>query len=288
LEIRAPSRVHDLHGCDVAALCRQLAAEDGALIACGGDGTASHALDCAWQVAQSNGTAPVPVGIIPLGTGNDLARSLGWGGSAPTAAALDRMLARLVAAPIRHLDRWELTGPNLTRTWFNYWSLGIDARVALGFHHLRDRHPYLFRLQALNLALYATIGLGQVPPRLDQRIGNLSLPVWTRGLVICNIASWAGGVRLHPGIRADDGHADAFALAAGIPLGLATGRVRQPLRLGTRREWTIDLRQPTSMQCDGEPFVARSGRYRAHCHGQALVLINDVAENSAQPACPAD
>eukprot|EP00913_Durusdinium_trenchii_P001835 g1701.t1 len=54
--------------------------QDVAILACGGDGTVTWVLSKLNALQHERGLKTMPaVGIIPLGTGNDLARSLGWG-----------------------------------------------------------------------------------------------------------------------------------------------------------------------------------------------------------------
>lgn len=48
------------------------------------------------------------VGVLPLGTGNDLARVLGWGSACDHDANLPQMLERYEQATTKMLDRWSV------------------------------------------------------------------------------------------------------------------------------------------------------------------------------------
>nr|MBA3707651.1 hypothetical protein [Planctomycetota bacterium] len=138
----APDRVHPFAVSHLDAIVARATDDGSAVIACGGDGTVAAVLASAHRCARADREAPV--GIIPLGTGNDLARTLGWFTAGPL------ILASLRSAPVRRLDRWTFSGGDGSRAWFNYCSFGYDARVAQRFHAVRDHHPYLFRATMLN------------------------------------------------------------------------------------------------------------------------------------------
>ncbi len=269
--------VHLLGRCDLAALARGLAGNGpeapAALVACGGDGTAAavgHALHAA------AGTAGTALGIIPLGTGNDLARACGWRAAVADDAGLAAALARLAAAPVRPLDRWELHGPGGARGWFNYWSLGLDARIATRFHQIRHRHGAWFPSPLANRLLYTALGLREPHRPLACRMrAGPPLPGWAAALVVASIPSYAGGARLAADMRADDGRLELFALAAGLPLGLVASGLRRPYRVASASGVDLDLVAGMAMQLDGEPGWAPAGHYRVRSGGRIAVLVGD-------------
>ncbi len=270
--------VHLLGRCDLAALAQGLMVEGvgsapAALVACGGDGTAAavgHALHAA------GGSGAAALGIIPLGTGNDLARACGWRVGVGDDAALARILARMAVAPVRPLDRWELHGPAGMRGWFNYWSLGLDARIATRFHQLRRRHGVWFPSALANRLLYTALGLREPHRPLSCRLrAGPPLPGWASALVVASIPSYAGGARLAADMRADDGRLELFALAAGLPLGMAASGLRRPYRVASGPGIDLDLGAAMAMQLDGEPSWAPAGRYRVRPGGRIAVLVGD-------------
>jgi Sphingosine kinase and enzymes related to eukaryotic diacylglycerol kinase len=100
------------------------------VIAVGGDGTATavfNVLLCHQEFKH------VKIGIIPLGTGNDLARVLNLY-DALVSRGLLYIVRKLVSARARNFDLWKVNGKFAMA---NYFSAGIDARIAHDFN--RDR-----------------------------------------------------------------------------------------------------------------------------------------------------
>ncbi|MCS6970246.1 MAG: diacylglycerol kinase family protein [Planctomycetota bacterium] len=249
-----------------------LAQWEGMIVACGGDGTVSAVLAA---VAESG--RALPVAVLPLGTGNDLARCLGWLPPVRAASDLEAWLAHAIAAPEGVIDRWLLSGPGGTRQWFNYCSWGFDAAVARRFHALRRERPWLVRGSRLGRAAYAVNGL------LTRAVALrfTTLPRRAGSLVCLSIPSYAGGRRLGAGVRADDGLCDLFLLPAGLPLAWVMLGWRPALALGQFRCWRLRLEQPLPMQVDGEPTIAAPGEWRVRHAGRLRVLLGPAALRAA-------
>jgi diacylglycerol kinase (ATP) len=129
---------------DVAALCRA-ACEKGAglVIAAGGDGTLI-------DVANGLVHRPVPLGILPLGTGNDLARAL------LIPLNLDEALELLVGDhAVMEIDALQVG----ERHFFSNVSVGISPQM---MHDTTSAHKKIFGRLAYVLAMIKRSGVFQL------------------------------------------------------------------------------------------------------------------------------
>ncbi|XP_028110209.1 diacylglycerol kinase 4-like [Camellia sinensis] len=93
---------------DIGDSCAKETREKLRVVVVGGDGTVGWVLGSLGEL-HKQGREPVPpTAIIPLGTGNDLSRSFGWGGSFPFnwKSAVKRTLDRASTGSICCLDRY--------------------------------------------------------------------------------------------------------------------------------------------------------------------------------------
>ena len=159
------------------------------------------------------------MGILPLGTGNDLARVLGWGGRYDDVLLTNLSQALKTAEPSL-LDRWECNierapgappeddtlGEEGPVVFQNYLGVGVDAAAALKFHKARETNPAMFISAATNKLMYGLFGAydfifhshrdlrEQVKVFADGE--EIDLPRDAEGVILLNINSYAGGVKM--------------------------------------------------------------------------------------------
>ncbi|XP_074039170.1 retinal degeneration A isoform X2 [Leptinotarsa decemlineata] len=188
------------------------------ILACGGDGTVGWVLSVIDQI----GISPAPaVGVLPLGTGNDLARALGWGGGY-TDEPISKILSNISHSDVVYLDRWSLEveknnnaasneggKENLPlNVMNNYYSLGVDAHIALEFHEAREAHPEKFNSRLRNKMFYGQMGGKDLLKRKwkdladfvtlecdGQNITQKLKELRVHAIVFLNISSYGGGTR---------------------------------------------------------------------------------------------
>ncbi|RAN76665.1 diacylglycerol kinase [Bacillus sp. SRB_336] len=177
------------------------ALESGAdvVIAAGGDGT----VRCVAEVLAGTGTA---MGLLPLGTGNLLARNLGIGVSDPIGAVRDVLAGVDIAvdAVKAHLDHAEDGQLFLVMA-----GLGYDAAImANTVDGLKDRVGWL---------AYVEAGIRHLPGRpVRARIridGGPEVRRRIRSVLVGNCGQLMGGVEIFPQARVDDGVLDLVALS---------------------------------------------------------------------------
>jgi len=334
------------------------------ILVVGGDGTAGWVLstldtlreehEAAAAAAVASGQAPTgavwrqpPVAIFPMGTGNDLARCLNWGGGVGELMqkSLPVLLGEVMDAAPSPLDRWNVTftpvapprspatasahlkrvfarrsgsrSGKLAAAWGHYGSagarpevrvlnnyigIGIDAKVALEFHHYRDRYPSWFQSQFGNKMWYTGVGgldlmrrsCAQLYKRLTVLCDGVEvqLPPDAEGLLVMNIGCHMGGVFMwETGLPAHPIHApggdrlthcrkqcmhdevlEVVAIGGVLHMGRLAVGLSRAQRLCQCSSVTIVTKESLPMQIDGEPWTQGPSELVIGLKGRGLML----------------
>ncbi len=241
------------------------------IILCGGDGTiASGAL----AVLECG----LPLGIIPLGTANDLARTLGIPMDLNEAADV------ILAGGTRRIDLGTVNG----HAFFNVASIGLSADLA------RDLYPGLKkRFGRLGYALAAARVLMRAQPfTATIREGKKSTRVKTFQIAVGNGRHYGGGNVVQADAEIDDGHLDLYSLEFSRVWKLA-GMLRS-FRHGTHGAWKevrtardvafeIETRRPMPVNADGEIVTSTPAEFLVH-PGAITVLAPPQTTGQTAPA----
>jgi diacylglycerol kinase (ATP) len=241
-----------------AACQAAIAAGASALVVIGGDGTLHAALPAL------AGTG-VPLGVVPAGTGNDMAAGFGF---PPQPLAAATAGAAALRAGARHqVDLVRVAGEDGTRRWYGgVLAAGFDAIVNARANRMRwprgDRR--------YDLAMF--LELARLRPRAYQmRLDGVEHRFDGVLVAVGNIASYAGGIRICPTADPTDGLLDVLV---GGPMSRTTltrlrprayrgTHVRHPLVTTYRaREVRLACEGITSF-ADGEPCVRLPATFTA-------------------------
>lgn len=181
-----------------------IARKPDALIVVGGDGMVHLGVNL---VAKTK----VPLGIVPSGTGNDMARGLGLPYD-NTEAAIEALVAALAAGPrtidaglIHHTD--PETG-EARQTWFACaLSAGFDAIVNERANHMtwpKGPSRYILAL-AIELAKLK-------PITYDLTLDGVKTTTKAALIAIGNAVSLGGGMKITPDAKLDDGLLDVLVV----------------------------------------------------------------------------
>lgn len=217
------------------------------IIAAGGDGTISQVV---------NGIAPdfdaVELAVLPMGTGNDLARSLGPGPDQFSAAC--RTVFGGTVAPI---DVMQIECDGQLSWCVNVANGGLGGQVAADVHS-RDKQ----RWGALAYWMTSVSHLIDLPVfDVQMELDDVQMELQTVGIAVANGRFVGGGFPIAPGALLNDGVLDVTVvpvlpthelMAAG--LNSALGRNRQDSRVRHHRAHQVHLRSTPEMpfSIDGE------------------------------------
>ncbi|KAF7494403.1 Diacylglycerol kinase theta [Sarcoptes scabiei] len=298
-----PYQVYDLeNGGPLPGLYVFRHIKDYKILVCGGDGTVGWVLQCLDNVGQDSECQSPPCAIVPLGTGNDLARVLRWGPGYTGQEDPITVLKDVIDAEEIRLDRWtvvihsEETGrsvdPSSGQTssnpdcqdntaimvMNNYFGLGIDADLCLGFHNAREENPERFNSRLHNKGVYVKMGLKKMVSRkswqnfskdirleVDGKLVILDPKV--EGIIVLNILSWGSGANPW-GPEKDDqfskpNHYDGMLEVVGVNGVVHMGQIQSGLssakRIAQGGHIRIKLSTEMPVQVDGEPWIQSPG-----------------------------
>ncbi|MEX2503705.1 MAG: diacylglycerol kinase family protein [Egicoccus sp.] len=224
------------------------------LVVCGGDGS----LHVAVGKLRAADRLDVPVGLVPLGTGNDFARAVGVPLEDPE-AAVEHLLAN-VARPM------DLLVGTDGRACVNALHLGLGATAAARADAMKDTLDDLaYPLGAILAGLTA----GGTPVRVEVD-GDVVADGAALLVAVCNGTGFGGGARIAPDADPSDGLLDVVVVQAigpvaraafGVALQRGTHLDRDDVVLARGRQVTVEgdgLRDDVDGEL-GEPGDAANG-----------------------------
>lgn len=269
LGVNAVDEVHTENPGHATFLAAGAAGEYATVVTVGGDGVIHEVAN---GLLSLDAADRPELGIVPVGSGNDYARTLGMSEN------VDEALGQLLSAHARPMDVGQVNEEYFVETL----SFGLDAAIALGTMERRKTS------RKTGGALYFEVGIDQLLHHLDAfRIqgvfdGERALDTVSIMFAVQIGATYGGGFRICPDAQPDDGLFDiCFAEGAwSIPRAvLVFARAKDGKHTsarGVRFEKASELQlrfdaEPPA-QADGERIVGRDFIIRMHKHALNVLV----------------
>lgn len=272
-------------------------------LVCGGDGTVTWLLQEIEKCKEENPQLfhcdenDPPIGIVPAGTGNDLARSLGWGEKLKRVRDLVGYVQwTLEGCPVK-LDQWKVIlqcreepqhlppafqpvagSANRYEGYFqNYFTIGMDAAITFGVERSRKccLGRFCFRLgcgktcygiQSYRAGIFKCCCKHAVSVRnLRLNDQNDVYPLRRiRQFMLVNINSYGAGRMLYSGdalshVNPSDGKLELLAMEHTCRFGLVMGQCATQPVLEHPKQLSFTLEESEFLQMDGESWYLPNG-----------------------------
>jgi diacylglycerol kinase (ATP) len=250
-------------GQDDAQEIKNLVAEEmpDIVMAIGGDGTVS-------LVAKELNHGSVPLGIIPLGSGNGLSKDLG------IPQEVEEALALLKTGTIKKIDSLDING----ETVFHLSDLGFNAFIVKKFNEGETRGPGAYAWIALQEYLNYSPFSYKIQTDKEDWAGEAFM------VTIANANAFGSNATINPSGIIDDGYFEICliepfpkAAAIGLLFSLYTDKIHNSIysRILKCRRATILKSSDDILQIDGEP-VEMGNKLDIKMHSKSLAVLMPV------------
>jgi diacylglycerol kinase (ATP) len=252
------------------------------VIIAGGDGSVHLGVN---GLARAGALERVVLGIVPAGTGNDLATFLGM------PRDLDAALAALAVAEPRPLDLGDMNGLYFANASCGGYFGEVSEATSSELKSVAKRLAYV--LAGATVLLQHT----PTPTRLtaDTEFGPLEWEGPLSMFAVCNGMTVGGGRPLAPAASVSDGLFDAFFVKevsgtglAGLLLQMGRGlHLEHDRVIGFRaRALTLQFAEPTLVNVDGEVAPTLRAVYTVHPRATRILVPPSPPGEPALPDSP--
>ncbi len=217
------------------------------IVAVGGDGTLFEVVNGLLAHAES---VPVPLGLIPVGTGNSFIKDLGI-------ESVDDAVDRILTRRTRRIDLGRFTSDAGTFWFANLLGAGFVSNVA----YRARKYKVFGALSYVFAVLEEVIGLKTTAVVLE--IDGRTIECDALFVEICNSRFTGGNMMMAPGARIDDGELDVILVRRVnrrtvlklLPTIFSGRHVQSPaVEVIRGRSMRLTAEEPLMLSPDGETF----------------------------------